>query len=371
MADNSFYEEATEQSQAKTAIVTKYFEAWAKVILPSVKQKGNKIAYLDLFAGRGRYEDETKSTPLLILEQAIKNPDLRDRLVTIFNDKDAENVHSLQREIDLLPGIEQLRYKPIVRNAEVGEQMVRLFEEMKLVPTLFFVDPWGYKGLSLRLINSVLKDWGCDAIFFFNYNRINMGLPNRFVEEPLNALFGEERASQLRAQLVTLTTEQRELAIVEAIGEALKAMGGTFVLPFRFRNAAGTRTSHHLIFVSKHVRGYKIMKDIMAKESSSTEQGVPSFEYNPALRDQGLLFELSRPLDELAGMLLQNFAGQSLTMKQIFERHHIGRRFIERNYKDVLLKLEADGKIVPYPPSSRRRKNSFADTVQVTFFQRG
>ncbi len=57
-----------------------------------------------------------------------------------------------------------------------------MFEQMNLVPTFFFVDPWGYKGLSLRLINSVLKNWGCDCIFFFNYTRINMGLENELVK---------------------------------------------------------------------------------------------------------------------------------------------------------------------------------------------
>jgi len=371
MADNSFFDESTEQSQVKAAIVTKYFWAWAKIIVQVAKRRSNKvekIAYLDLFAGTGRYKDGTRSTPLLILEQAIKEPELRNRLVTIFNDKDSEHTRSLQSEIDRLPGIEHLRYKPIVRNEEVGEQMVRLFEEMKLVPTLFFVDPWGYKGLSLRLINSVLKDWGCDAIFFFNYNRINMGLPNPFVEEPLNALFGEDRAAQLRTEVSRLPSNQRESAIVEAIGEALKTMGGTFVLPFRFRSAAGTRTSHHLIFVSKDVLGYKIMKEIMAKESSSTDQGVPSFEYNPAIRNQGLLFELSRPLDELGTMLLTEFAGRSLSMRQIYEQHHIARRFIEQNYKSVLLKLEQEGKISTNP--SKRRKNTFADNVVVTFPKR-
>ena len=66
--------------------------------------------------------------------------------------------------------------------------------------------------------------------------------------------------------------------------------GGKFVLPFRFRNDRGNRTSHHLIFVSKHVKGYTIMKDIMAKESSKREQGVPSFEYSPADEKYPLLF---------------------------------------------------------------------------------
>ena len=83
----------------------------------------------------------------------------------------------------------------------MGEEIVKMFEEMSLVPTLFFVDPWGYKGLSLRLVNSVLKDWGCDCIFFFNYNRINMGLSNPFVKEHMNALFGEERAEEFRGIL--------------------------------------------------------------------------------------------------------------------------------------------------------------------------
>lgn len=84
-----------------------------------------------------------------------------------------------------------MKHKPIVWNNEVGSEMVKLFSSIKLVPTLFFVDPWGYKGLSLQLVNAVLKDWGCDCIFFFNYNRINMGLTNPMVQEHMAALFGE------------------------------------------------------------------------------------------------------------------------------------------------------------------------------------
>ena len=84
MADNLFFVESTEQSQVKTAIVAKYFWAWAKVIMPTAKKHGGKIAYLDLFAGPGRYEDGTKSTPLLIIEQAIQDTNMRSMLVTVF-----------------------------------------------------------------------------------------------------------------------------------------------------------------------------------------------------------------------------------------------------------------------------------------------
>ena len=91
--------------------------------------------------------------------------------------------------------------------------MVKRFEENKLVPTLFFVDPWGYKGMTLRLINSVLKDWGCDCCFFFNYSRVNAGLGNDAVEKHMDALFGSERASSLRQRFADSTLRPVERGV--------------------------------------------------------------------------------------------------------------------------------------------------------------
>ena len=371
MTENSFFNEQKEQSLIKARIVEKYFWAWAKVIISKVKKgssSNQKIAYVDLFAGAGRYKDGSKSTPVKVLETAIADTDMRNMLVSIFNDADVENVNSLQQAIDSIPGIENLKYRPQISKYEVGEDIVKIFQSMKLVPTLLFVDPWGYKGLSLQLVNSVVKDWGCDCIFFFNYNRINMGLNNDAVKEHINALFGQVGADQLRERLKTLTPQERELTVVEYICEALKEMGGKYVLPFRFRHEMGNRTSHHLIFVSKHSKGYGIMKEIMAKESSEQTQGVPSFEYNPATLQQPLLFELTRPLDQLESMLLDNFSGKTMTMVEIYDQHHQGKPYIKKNYKTALSNLESQGKITVHSPEDKkRRKGTFADDLKVTF----
>jgi three-Cys-motif partner protein len=358
MPTESFFNESSEQSRVKTAIVSKYFWAWAKVIMPWAKKSGGKIAYIDLFAGPGRYEDGTRSTPLYIVETAIKDPEMSRMLVATFNDADAAKTNSLQAAINALPGLEKLKFKPTVMNKVVGEEMAQLFERTKLAPTLFFVDPWGYQGLSLRLVNSVLKDWGCDCVFFFNYNRINMGLANDLVKQHMDALFGVERADRLRSRLEGMNPADREFAIVEELAQALRDMGGKFVLPFGFTNESGSRTSHHLIFVSKNVLGYTIMKNIMAGESTSAPQGVPSFKYNPADERFPLLFDLTRPLDDLQEMLLREFAGRRLTMNAVFEAHHVGKPFVEKNYKDVLRKLEAAGKITSEPPAVQRPKRS-------------
>lgn len=373
MIDNSFFNETTEQSLVKTTIVSKYFWAWAKVMIGAIKKnKGDgRIAYIDLFAGPGRYNDGTKSTPIQILEKAIQDTDMRRILISIFNDKDENNSNSLKKAIDNLPDIDKLKYKPEIKCQEVGEEIVKMFEGMNLIPTLFFVDPWGYKGLSLRLVNSVLKNWGCDCIFFFNYNRINMGLSNDAFEEHMNALFEKERADNLRIKLDNLSVEQREMTIVEELCQALGDLGGKYVLPFRFKNNSGARTSHHLIFVSKDFKGYEIMKNIMAKESSSSAQGVPSFEYNPATVLQPLLFELNRPLDQLAKMLKNYYAGQTLKMKDIYVYHNVGRKFVEKNYKDTLKQMEENGEINVKPKATERRKDTFGNDVMVTFPNHG
>ena len=91
-------------------------------------------------------------------------------LITIFNDKNNKNIELLEAAIGNLEGISSLKHKPELYDDEVGDELVKELEQTHFIPTLFFVDPYGYKGLSLRLIGALIKDWGCDCVFFFNYN---------------------------------------------------------------------------------------------------------------------------------------------------------------------------------------------------------
>ena len=110
--DQSFFDESKEQSEIKTAIVSKYFFAWANVILGTSPQK---IAYLDLFCGPGRYKDGTESTPLKIIRRAAADPKLVNNLETYFNDLDVDNIASLQGALDSLPETRLLKHRPVSR----------------------------------------------------------------------------------------------------------------------------------------------------------------------------------------------------------------------------------------------------------------
>ncbi len=356
-----FFDEREDQSEVKARIVSKYFVVWARII----RAHTDRIAYIDLFAGPGRYKDGAASTPLMVLEQAIADEKMRDCLMTYFNDEDPEHIKSLQSEIDKLAGIETLKFKPQVSTGNVGDQIANSLQSMKLIPTFSFIDPFGYVGLSLGLVQGAIKDWGSDCIFFFNYNRINAGISNDLVDKHMKALFGEKRAEALKESVKGKEPAEREALVLENLADAIKELGGKYVLPFRFRNEKGTRSTHHLVFVSKHVRGYEIMKDIMAKESSTRDQNVPSLEYSPAAANTPLLFSLNRPFDGLVEELPIKFAGQKLPMIKIFDDHHVDTPFIKKNYKDALCKLESEGRISAEP--SKRKPGTFADAVVVTF----
>jgi len=54
-------------------------------------------------------------------------------------------------------------------------------------------------------------------------------------------------------------------------------------------------------------------------------------------------------------------------MKRIYEIHNVGKPYIKTNYKEMLKKLEKEGKITAEPPKTKRRKDTFADSVKVSF----
>ena len=69
--------------------------------------------------------------------------------------------------------------------------------------------------------------------------------------------------------------------------------------------------------------------------------------------------------------LLKAFAGETLTMHEVYERHSVDTPYIDINYKRALADLEAENRIGVEPPANERPKRNgvvtFADQVRVAF----
>jgi three-Cys-motif partner protein len=371
---DDFFDEQLPGSKLKSKIVSSYFWRWASVM----KRRSQRVGYLDFFCGQGQYEDGSDSTPVLILKAAKDDPELSQKLVTIFNDKVHSNVDKLEGIVTSLRRISTLKYKPIFKKDIVGSDIVAEMRKTELIPSLIFIDPFGYKGLSLDLIASVIKDWGCDCIFFFNYNRINAALSNPVMVENVSDVFGEETATKLKREIKSMNPQQREHHILKYFENELKKVKGEFSIKFKFYQKQKNKTSHYLYFVSKHELGYKLMKDIMAG-CCSRKGGIPTYEYRPDETFEKKQDTISGaiqtdlfggiPVDEDSGIrtlakeLSKVFQGRQVNITTVFQEHNIGTPYIEECYKKALLYLEKEGKVVCEPSFSKRRLHKGMPTL--------
>jgi hypothetical protein len=215
------------------------------------------------------------------------------------------------------------------------------------------------------LIAAAIAYFGCDFLFFFNYNRINMNLGSEAMTEAINEFFTEARAETLRKTVASLRPAQREEAILWEMKSAIRSLDAQVGI-FTYRSETGTRSTHHLLCVSRHKYGMALFKEISAKESTTFDEDVPSLEHDPSANPyQAGLFS---PIEELGKELLSTFAGRIMTAEEIYHEHHIGQPYIQRNYRQALLHLEDTGAISVDPPrASRPRGQSFPRDAKISF----
>ncbi len=366
MVDNSnFFEECTDASRVKQFILEKYFLAWASIIVRYLKYNKQpcRVGYIDLFSGPGRYEDGTESTPIMITKKILENPLLYNNVILYFNDKNAHYVSQLQSNIDQLPGIEQLHYKPIFENYNVDHEIVEMFNKLTLPPSLVFIDPCGYEGFSMDLVFSVSKDFGCDCIAFLNYNRINMHISNNAIpREKLNNVLSCDTEA-LKSEISRMTPVNRERRIITHIKELARNIN-MFSLTFKFKSRVN-RTSHFLLFFTKHFTGYDVMKDVMYRASSIDDYGVADFQFEYGMTGDQLeiVFDSLSSLSELRTALLSDYVGKTIGFDELYKKHSVDKRYVMRNYKTVLRKMLADGEI----HTNRKPKSGFPEDLIITF----
>lgn len=369
---SGFYDASDPQNQIKSKMVLKYFWAWKTIMLPHLKNPHDRLAYLDLFSGPGRFEDGTPSTPLGILEEAINDRRLCDRLVTVFNDADTKYVEHLRTEIAKLPGIGKLAIQPRITNFRIGIDAIGEINSVSRYPTLFFIDPFGYAGLSIEMIGNAIRPWGCDCIFFFNYNRIGPALSNSIVEFHMDQLFGKSRANRLRGDISGVSSNERKRLVLTALIDGLREVGGKYVLPFEFKSNSGARTSHYIVFVSKSSVAYHIMKNVMASVSTDDSE-VKNFEFVPIKSPQlrlPLVESRAYTIDALKQLLLEAGTVRVLKVKDIYEKYTFDTPYTLENVKSALLQLEAEKQVeVDLPPERRMRggRLTLGDDRWVTF----
>lgn len=283
MPTNTFFEHQLPESKAKTDIVTTFFPSWLNIIASF--DKTCPLAYMELFAGQGIYDDGAKSTPIIVIEQILASPHAH-RFHVVLNEMDSEKADKLEAAVSALP-VHLLAEPPVFKRKEIDSQnVVTMLPYLPKSPAVLFADPFGYRGITRELfIRYMQGSWGRDAIFFFNFKRVNAALSNPEFVDNMEAMFGRERARSLREELKGLVPGKRKPRVHEAMEQSLREAGIRFVRRYEFELREDS-----LFFISQHEKGLRTMKQVMATRSTRDAEGVPlsrtlgrTLKWNPRL----------------------------------------------------------------------------------------
>lgn len=359
-----FFDTQTPASLTKSELVYKYFDVWSTVMF----KQADRFIYIDLFSGQGTYKDGSDSTPIKIVKKVLLDQELARKAIFLFNDFNIKYINNLRDSINKLEVQHNIKLTTRYYNKNVDEFFIKIFSSRILYPSLLFIDPFGYKGLTLELLRSVIKDFGCDIIFFFNYNRIATGINNPKIEGDLKMLFNERNYEKLKRS--TLTGKHKEIFIIETLKDSLRLIGGTYVVPVRFLFPKMNKASHYIIFTSKNDLGLKIFKDICQSNKLLPIPEYKCFQFEQRYYEKDDIYEKFQDyhIKQLIKILRTNFSKQNILVKDLISKATKNSLYTSKDIKRALFSLESENKIQVRPLNDKKRvSNTMADHLEVKF----
>ena len=264
-------------TQAKHEILTYYLNAWFPILSAPPDRK---ILYVDGFAGPGEYAAGEDGSPILALKTA-RDHKLISRLtrqgvkiVFLFIEERHDRYANLRDRLATTARPDNFQVEVVHGSFEevFNEQFTHMEQEMAgLIPSFFFVDPFGPTGFPMNLIEKIALQRSSEALINFSYQSLNQWFLNDPLKHPrLTELFGDDR---WRPALDIVDPREKEDFLVAQYRDALKYRGwrGT---NFRMINKHN-QTQYYLFFGTKHHLGMQAMKSAMW---SAAPEG--SFQYS-------------------------------------------------------------------------------------------
>lgn len=349
-----FFKRQQPHSIVKADIVAEYLPAWMTILGPHC----DELTYLDLFSGRGKYLDDNPSTPLKVLDAIGEKPQFHHKLKMHFYESDKDMYEQLRSNVEAHPTSALLRSKPNVQLREVNRELIG---ELPIKEGTFtFIDPCGYQNLTVELLAAVIKRWGSDCLFFLSTSGIKRNIDDGDQDQHLVELFGTQGLAVLKQKLKLPNKNiAKDKLILDAFETNLTRGQSVYMIRFAMEFEDRRLTSHHLIFVCKHHRGFALMKDVMAQYSHVDTFGIPLWFYSNlrSVESEQLQLELDDQMQQLKGRLLKDYRGETVTANDLVDRCHQSKYlYTEKNIKAAIDILEIDGKLTVDKPREERMR---------------
>lgn len=359
MSTKDFFKVQMLSSKIKASIVSEYFPKYCNIIM---KAGQKEIRYVDLFAGPGIYEDGNPSTPMLIARHCNSNPRLKEIIKFLFNDKDYKN--ELEKNFvnefedgtfprgvhfgDLTVGKSERITNYLSRNTHYNND----YRNKNECPSLLFIDPFGYKGVETAVLAKFFKNWGNEIFIFVNTKRIHPALINEKFDELVKLWFPTTLDQLKKDRRYTLNVQERLSLIINSIGKEYEQAIGekVYYTAFRFQEEDSEATSHYILHLTKHPKGFELIKTIYNDFANVGTVFDDNNTYTFDSKNHGSnsisLFDSDDlNIEILKKIILEEYKGKQVSALSLFKNLQRTNIYTSSHYAAALRKLYDDGEL--------------------------
>jgi len=255
----NLFEKKEEQTVSKHNILENYLEPWITIL--STRRWVRRLYYVDAFAGRGRFVSGEEGSPLIGAKLLRKYWKPQIEYYCVCTEKETERAKELENELKELTDKVDVK----IYHGEFNDLISELIKEIGKYPAFFFIDPEGFSGMSFSAIEDILNLPHKELLINFQYNAIQRWLKADKVEGTISDLFGTDK--WIDVVRMGFRRMQKEKALIELYKSQLRSKG-YYVWYFKNRFPRKNRTFYYLVYATKNLTGFKIMKAVIFKEES-------------------------------------------------------------------------------------------------------
>jgi three-Cys-motif partner protein len=272
------FEELKEWSERKHELVIRYLKGFVKILGGSIK---GVVYYVDGFAGPGIYDDGAKGSPIRAAEYAQTLDGKHYELQCINVEVDTECFENLKQST--LPYAARTTNHCGAFSDHVSEILVQIGDQ----PTVFFLDPFGLKGIEWSHIYPILtRPRTTEVLLRINPQDISRLAGFAGSDSPgaakkrqvVTSLYGFADSEQWEKVWYTKGPDGLvELYKRGLLGAMVGARGRSYVCSYAIKSIEGT-VKYYLIFTTRHPKGAVLMSDIIYGREKRYERDVKEYE---------------------------------------------------------------------------------------------
>ncbi|MCD1257641.1 three-Cys-motif partner protein TcmP [Paenibacillus athensensis] len=288
--NKSHFDKKDIQTHLKHILLEDYLKNWSQVFAnASIGSKIKRVNFVDGFAGRGYFDDGNIGSPqiamnrLLNFQNFLQNEYGNDLKFNIYN---VEYDSGYFQELNNIKNQSRLSHQIKNYLGKFEDHLDTLITSTKGSPSLYFIDPFGYKGVLMENMQKIIEQPSHEILINVMSYSIVRNVTIQSNEKELCKFFGVDTLPPDIPEYLKLASKdpssskqhfgnllKLEDNIIEFYKKQIKkGQPGTYTLSKRIHSQINNNIYFHLVFVTRNRKGLIEMKKSMVEFEKKRKQ---------------------------------------------------------------------------------------------------